>query len=450
MKLNRTLVMAVSIVLAAALSIGGTLAYMTDRESAVNVFTVGNVDIQLNEDFEKEEANLVPGADINKDVTIENIGDNDAWVWYTYSIPAAMDRPTDASGNMLHVNHAGRNWLGYQNNQKYWEEGQTEATPEDQCWIVDYTANGNGNPVGQEIIDGVVYNIYAVLYNGVLPVGEETTIGMTNVYLDTHVDYNPNDGYFYWVNKGNAVQIQNPDGTPFDITGTKLYVNAYAIQEDGFTTVQDAYKAYGEQWGTNFNAAVNNLTASDAQEKLEKGGAVNVAEDIELTEASTELKNPTTITLNGTLSSSRNDKTNDGAAGISTLTVYNDTTISGNGTVENIEAYAITVRGGSLTINGGSYKAVTTAVNMVEGALYITGGTFEAAPYNGDCRYLINCADQNYRDGKITVEITGGSFKEWDPSNSKGENPAADFVPEGYKVVTETKDGATWYTVVAE
>lgn len=430
MKLNRSLMMAVSIVLAAAMAIGGTLAYMTDRESAVNVFTVGNVDIELNEAFDEDNANLLPGVDINKDVTIKNLeNSSNAWVWYTYSIPAALDSTQDDS-DMLHVDHA-------------------TATSEPQSWIVDYNPDGNGKPVGYETIDGVIYNIYAVLYKDVLEPGVETSIGMTNVYLDTHIDYNPNDGFYYWVNQGNAEKIQNADGSAFDIAGTKLYVNAYAIQEDGFETVQEAYAAYADQWGTNFNAAVNNVTASNAQSKLVAGGVVNVAEDVVLTEAATEMKNAATIKLNADLISSRNDDSSNAALS-STLTISADTTIDGEGAVENTEAYAITLRDGTLTINGGHYKAVTTAINVSKGKLVITDGTFEALPYNGDYRYLINCNDANFKNGTAVVEITGGTFKEWDPSASKSENPIANFVLAGYKVVSEVKDGATWYTVVAE
>ena len=48
MKKKITLV-ATSVLLVAALVIGGTLAYFTDTEEATNTFTVGNVDITLTE-----------------------------------------------------------------------------------------------------------------------------------------------------------------------------------------------------------------------------------------------------------------------------------------------------------------------------------------------------------------------------------------------------------------
>ena len=214
-------------------SAGATLAYFTDTDAKTNTFTAGKVDITLNEVFD-DKAKLVPGVDINKDVTITlNTGSEESWVWYTYAIPAAVDAPDsleDSINNIVHINHAGKNWLGFQNNQKYWDEDQTEATPEDQCWIPDYDCKQ-----GVEI-EGAEYNVYSVLYNGTLTAGEETTIGMTKVYLDTKVDYK--DGKY----------VVNGKEIGMDLNNVKIIVNAYAIQAAGLNTVQEAYAAYNAQF----------------------------------------------------------------------------------------------------------------------------------------------------------------------------------------------------------
>lgn len=216
---------------------GASLAYLTDRDSAKNEFTLGNVAIELIESFEDNE--LIPGKKLDKEATIKNIGKNDAWVWVTVAIPAELDN-ADASKNVLHMNVPGRNWLGYQNNQSYWVAGQETATPEEQCWIVDKYVN-------TAEIDGRSYNVYTHLYNGKLAVGATTTTCLSNVYLDAHVDIDP-EGNLYWVEKGTANDIDwnlTEDGAP------SVYVSAYAIQEEGFATVEEAYAAYAEQWGDN-------------------------------------------------------------------------------------------------------------------------------------------------------------------------------------------------------
>jgi predicted ribosomally synthesized peptide with SipW-like signal peptide len=226
-----------SIALVACLALvaiaGASLAYFTDTDNATNSFTSGKVDIKLNEVFDEENAQLIPGVDIQKDVTISLSDDSvESYVWYTYAIPAALDNADNqASNNIIHVNHAGRNWLGYQNNQKYWADGQTSATPEDQCWIIDNVV------IEQKEIDGVLYNVYVVLYNGTLEAGEETTIGMTKVYCDTKVDFDNETGKY----------TINGQDIGFDLNNVKIIVTAYGIQAATFDTVQEAYAAYNAQ-----------------------------------------------------------------------------------------------------------------------------------------------------------------------------------------------------------
>lgn len=226
-----------SIALVACLALvaiaGASLAYFTDTDNATNSFTSGKVDIKLNEVFDEENAQLIPGVDIQKDVTISLSDDSvESYVWYTYAIPAALDNADNqAINNIIHVNHAGRNWLGYQNNEKYWADGQTFATPEDQCWIIDNVV------IEQKEIDGITYNVYVVLYNGTLEAGEETTIGMTNVYCDTKVDFDNETGKY--TIKGQEIG--------FDLNNVKIIVTAYGIQAATFDTVQEAYAAYNAQ-----------------------------------------------------------------------------------------------------------------------------------------------------------------------------------------------------------
>ena len=218
---------------------GASLAYLTDRESAENVFTMGDVKIKLNETFEDNE--LIPGKKLEKEATVTNTGKNDAWVWVTVAIPAALDNE-DASLNVLHMNIPGRYWDDYCEDEKFWAEDQTEAVELEKTWNVD--AYVTEDPVE---IDGVKYNVYTHLYNGKLAAGETTNTCLTGVYLDPHVDIDP-DGNLYWVEKGVVTPIawninEDKNGAP------SVYVSAYAIQAEGFEKVEDAYKAYNDQWG---------------------------------------------------------------------------------------------------------------------------------------------------------------------------------------------------------
>lgn len=77
------LAMALSVV--AILAVGGTLAYFTDTDAADNVFTVGNVDIDLTEpkwdgQGTEDAPEVYPGEPVAKDPTITNNGANPCFV----------------------------------------------------------------------------------------------------------------------------------------------------------------------------------------------------------------------------------------------------------------------------------------------------------------------------------------------------------------------------------
>jgi predicted ribosomally synthesized peptide with SipW-like signal peptide len=89
--MKKILALVACLSLVASLAIGGSIAYLTDRDSKANVFTIGNVEITLEEDF-GDGSTLIPGQEINKEPYIVNTGKNDAWVWATYAIPEALNK----------------------------------------------------------------------------------------------------------------------------------------------------------------------------------------------------------------------------------------------------------------------------------------------------------------------------------------------------------------------
>ena len=83
--------------------IGGTLAYFTDVDEADNVFTVGNIDIELHEaeetgtyqdddyrDWLKGQT-IMPGQQLDKIVWVENTGNQPAYVRVTITVPEGME-----------------------------------------------------------------------------------------------------------------------------------------------------------------------------------------------------------------------------------------------------------------------------------------------------------------------------------------------------------------------
>ncbi len=241
------------VALAATAVIGGTLAYFTDTDEATNTFTMGNVKIALQEKFDKDNAVLRPGTQkqnaIQKEVTIKNTGSEDAYVWYEFYIPTDLDSTDGSTGtnNIVHVNSSGRTWDTYRENRKYWAEGQTEALPLAQTWDHDPEVE-TGIAVGPEgfirqetLEDGIKYNVYLALYHGKLAKDEVTSVGMTQVYLDSKVDNAVDEN-------GNVYYTINGKPLTYDLTqGVNIIVKAYGIQAAGFDDVYAAFAAYQAQ-----------------------------------------------------------------------------------------------------------------------------------------------------------------------------------------------------------
>ncbi len=84
-----TMVMAVAVLL----MIGAVSAYFTATDNVTNRWTVGNVDIELQEPqydaSEDERTDIVPNKDLAKDPQIRNTGSNDAFVFIKVTVPKA-------------------------------------------------------------------------------------------------------------------------------------------------------------------------------------------------------------------------------------------------------------------------------------------------------------------------------------------------------------------------
>ncbi len=87
---KKILALCLVIALAVTAVTGVTLAYFTDTDAADNVFTIGNVDIELTEpkwdenlDGAEKIEDVYPGQEIEKDPTVTNTGSNPCYVRVT-------------------------------------------------------------------------------------------------------------------------------------------------------------------------------------------------------------------------------------------------------------------------------------------------------------------------------------------------------------------------------
>lgn len=230
MKLNRTWAMVVAIVMALTLSLSGTLAYLSDTDSDVNVMTLGNVYIEQIEQERDANGNLVDftqakpaypavgpikyidtpvtinGADVllfvddlknvvDKFVTVKNTGKSDAYVRTIVAIEAPDYDPND----LIHINY---------NNDEY----------------------TISNPVTAEI-KGVEYVIFTFTLKEILEAGEVSAPSLMQLFLDS--------------------KTTNEDCAKFGDAWEVLVVSQ-AVQAAGFENAKDALDtAFGEISATN-------------------------------------------------------------------------------------------------------------------------------------------------------------------------------------------------------
>ena len=178
---------------------------------------------------------------------------------------------------------------------------------------------------------------------------------------------------------------------------------------------------------------------------------VKLEEDIDV-ESVLVIGRKVTLDMNGKTLSNSNDLWDKEPNSWSIISVREngDLTIKGNGKIQAKEndCYAIDVMdGGNLAIEDGKFIGNISAVYAYEGNVKISGGTYSIQQLNdnkveGPYGQTINIYNQNA--DKTTVEITGGVFKNFNPSD-KTDNKDK-LVADGYEAVLI--EGTTDYKVV--
>ena len=297
-----------------------------------------------------------------------------------------------------------------------------------------------------------------VLENMIVTGGDETVYTMSNNCGDIVINNTT-------INAGKAQGYK--DGPyAFDVYGGFQSYGNVTVKVDGNSVINgDIEVAHGDR-AKNNNA--NTLLLEDCTVNgniLKSDGTLNFAGNVTLNGNVNVTKNKdgaanyirvtgaTTLNLNGKIITPDNMGNNN--TNFTALIVDADTAINAgvNGGIDTQTngGYAINVRNGAtLTINGGTYYGGGTAVQVQKGTLVINDGTFEVEPYSDPTygyKFLINCIDAAYKDGTAKIMVRGGSFVNYDPSDSASENPRGNFVDEGYSctenngVWTVTKNG---------
>ena len=221
MKKKSILMAAIAVMLVAVLVVGGTLAYFTDTKSATNTFTVGDVKIKLDESnvnapngdrvTSNEYTGVFPGIQYKKDPVVTNTGKNDAYVRAVVTIENGM------------------NWLGF-----YYDDASTFPQVEAFEKLICNTLGEGWEIVGFKNVMSTQDHptsdtVVTLKYTGVLKSGEATSAMFKNIMLPAKMTT-------------NDITTRVAQNGVFHID-----VVAQAIQADGFTSWNDAFKAFDAQ-----------------------------------------------------------------------------------------------------------------------------------------------------------------------------------------------------------
>ena len=173
-----------------------SIAYFTDRDKQDNVFTVGKVDIALSEPAwdPADDHVIAPGAVYEKDPTVTNTGNNDAYVRVHFRIS---------------------------DYEAFRAFAPSDYDPTTMFDLADDAWKLSGEP--QVTAEGICYT-YA--HPGILAAGEATKPVFSSVTMPAFAD----------------TEFAQAAGGEFDVT-----VWADAIQSDGFTDYREAFAAFDQQ-----------------------------------------------------------------------------------------------------------------------------------------------------------------------------------------------------------
>ena len=270
-----------SLLLVAALTIAGTVAYLTSQTNTkTNVFTIGSVEIELEEDVDvigggevesdddgADYSNIVPGDKLKKEVKITNTGKNPAYLKASVVLNNAdiitkaiddfyVEKGYSDEQIQSIYDHVFEGWgLNY---FKVDAEGDDTVmrltiTGDDMP-----TVNGKGNVLAVDstkTLEDYALNYPKNMFKN--EIEEDGYIPSLNEGFYSK-DMNPNElnyTYYIYLEPGDEVVLFNGLNIPTDFNGEQItmfenlniIVEADAIQADNFDNARVAFEALAEE-----------------------------------------------------------------------------------------------------------------------------------------------------------------------------------------------------------
>ena len=240
-----------------AIIAAGSFAYFTDKDAQTNTFTVGNVKIDLFEDFNTDNLPLVPAVGkidengyamfenkIEKEVYVQNTGAEKAYVRVHIAVPMTKDDQgkTIAPINLL--------WSEFTCHQGQWNWGTELSANDKPEGLIN---SGHKMNMYNVQIGDIWYCVYVGTYETALDPEEITLDAIDTVYMPPEI-----------TQEDIAYFDEHADGW------NKVYVVAEAVQTEGF---DDAFTALNTAFGVPGEYTVDFKAESQGQIQVERTGA---------------------------------------------------------------------------------------------------------------------------------------------------------------------------------
>lgn len=295
---------------------------------------------------------------------------------------------------------------------------------------------------------------------------------------------------YQWVSGSNYLTFSYVGGPTTTITVVPTVKVYNSNTTDTTQNVMVEVRATCDQFAGNtangkyFLSVGKQLTKDEAGEKLveelAEGGEVTVNQDVHVSTGEMTITKDSDIDFNGNTFTSAGEATYG-----DNLVVKGANVKLKNGTVKanegqsdaggtiligknaNVTLDNMTVIGGTplhvygddanVTVESGDYSTNYSQVLYVEkikdGKVTINGGVFYNDNESFGAKYLLNLKDTIIGDNDVRkfIEVTGGTFKNYNPAKSMSEPKGpVNFVADGYAVCQWTDGDDTWYMVVEE
>ena len=183
--MKKMLMMALAVILVVVISVSGTMAYFTDTEAVVNTFTVGNIDITLDEKEDEDGdgkvtfENILPGQTYDKHPVVTVLeGSEDCWLFVKVKNDMSAVEVAAADGDTIDEQIKANGWTELESGVYYKSVSKNADADQPFAVFESFTVREDAKNADMQAVDNKTIEItaYAVQAAGIDTAADAWTI----------------------------------------------------------------------------------------------------------------------------------------------------------------------------------------------------------------------------------------------------------------------------------